>query len=410
MQSERIEVFGLFCSELGLKNNGPMPISTSDSENNQGVPSVSVANSEQPELNNVYTQLDGLRCFCVLGVLFQHFIAIQISHVFFTGLIGVDLFFIISGFLITENLIKLKEKHPFQKALKVFYIRRTLRIFPLYYFYWIIVIAFFYSTVRPQMLHGLLYLYNFYEINHEVPAITGHLWSLSVEEQFYLLWPFIVLLTPKTRLRPVIITLFAGATLFIISNFHKNWIVNSVHTISCSIALFTGAYLAALKTEKSKSLTNHLKFGPWILLPILAMAFVVNTLFRLHRGEPGLLILLRYLVCLAGFYIIGRIAIKPFTGAGGRLLSNHYLTRIGKISYGIYIYHYLVLVVLKPHVNALFDRFFSYSLFNNAPFVYLKYNPSLVQFPIYVITVLILAHFSYNLFEAKILKLKDRFK
>jgi peptidoglycan/LPS O-acetylase OafA/YrhL len=162
--------------------------------------------------NNKYiVELDIIRAFAVLLVMLVHF------SVFDFGWVGVQLFFVLSGYLITKNLLLSKEKFEFfLDYLNSFYYKRVLRIFPLYYFY---IFSFFivlfihaeYNTIYQLSLPLLTYTINFYAmcIDHASFKGIGHFWSLAVEEQFYLIWPFVVYFVP-TRILKYFLLLLIG--------------------------------------------------------------------------------------------------------------------------------------------------------------------------------------------------------
>src|SRR5437868_3288074 len=136
-------------------------------------------------------QMDGLRFIAIFLVLLEHFATIVEGHIS-AGYYGVDLFFAISGFLITGIL--LKSTKSFGRAYKNFIGRRTLRIFPIYYLTILILYVAGNEYVHGYLIYLLSYTYNYAWIYFKIPvnSIT-HFWSLCVEEQFYLFWPFIVL-------------------------------------------------------------------------------------------------------------------------------------------------------------------------------------------------------------------------
>ena len=156
--------------------------------------------------------LDGLRALAIFTVLGSH------TKNYDFGWMGVQFFFVLSGFLITGILLRMKENLPAQQYFKSFYGRRFLRIFPLYYFYLFLLglaawqtdmIPFKFiqreieANVQPQLPYAFLYVYNFLhatEAYHHTPFLS-HLWSLSVEEQFYIIWPLILFLTPKEKMK-----------------------------------------------------------------------------------------------------------------------------------------------------------------------------------------------------------------
>jgi peptidoglycan/LPS O-acetylase OafA/YrhL len=143
-------------------------------------------------------QLDGLRAVAVSLVLYAHFFAADGSH---WGHIGVRLFFVLSGFLITRLLLEARADDRFEAttALQSFYARRALRIFPPYFavlvFVWLISL----ESSKTVLAWHALYLSNFwYALQNEwTPWFLCHTWSLSIEEQFYIVWPLIILIAPR---------------------------------------------------------------------------------------------------------------------------------------------------------------------------------------------------------------------
>ncbi|HVG42342.1 MAG TPA: acyltransferase [Chitinophagaceae bacterium] len=358
-----------------------------------------------------YDQIDGLRCFCVLGVLLQHFVSHDITKYLYTANIGVDLFFLISGFLITEILINLKLKNTVGQALKIFYSRRILRIFPLYYLYWAILLLFFYNQVKGTVGWGLLYAYNFYNINNTEIPMAGHLWSLAVEEQFYMVWPLVLLLVPYKNLKMCLIGLLSASLIFLLFYFNpKTYQFTYYHTFACSVSLLSGALLAYLKKEHTQKLLNFLPKLSWTPLLGLIGSLAICYLVSKQTIGQGYLIFMRLFVCVAGFYVVGRMALKPFKGFAGKVFVNKAALFIGRISYGIYIYHLMVFLLLAPFINKAFEVIFNSSIFDNKILKYVKYNDTLFKFPVYTLIVIIVAAISYYLFEKRFLKLKKYFE
>jgi len=168
-----------------------------------------------------YPALDGLRGIAILlVVVFHNFGFIDF---FFFGWLGVDLFFVLSGFLITGILLKSVGKPGY---LRNFYFRRILRIFPLYYL--LLIVCFFIlpfiSSLKPQLdynSHHQVYFWTYTQnwlFALSPPANSNyliHLWSLGVEEQFYLIWPLLILWIRKPKTLLVIVaTLLAGVLIF----------------------------------------------------------------------------------------------------------------------------------------------------------------------------------------------------
>ena len=145
--------------------------------------------------------LDGVRAIAFLLVFTLH------TDYLYIGWVGVQLFFVLSGFLITDILLRMKEKFGAGDYFKKFYGRRFLRIFPLYYLYLliifivtVIVIQYDYRVTymertQDHLPYALTYIYNFFNASSAYDGeswLIGHLWSLSVEEQFYLFWPLLI--------------------------------------------------------------------------------------------------------------------------------------------------------------------------------------------------------------------------
>ena len=160
-------------------------------------------------------QLDSLRAIAVTFVVFGHYFpSFYIWKYFPIGSIGVDLFFVLSGFLITNILINQRELNDSFKYTKLriisnFYLRRILRIFPIYYLF--VIFVYLFSSIVQANVHSALpylltYTVNIYFFKKQgFSGEISHLWTLAVEEQFYLIWPWIVLFTKKYFLLYIII-------------------------------------------------------------------------------------------------------------------------------------------------------------------------------------------------------------
>jgi len=162
-----------------------------------------------------FPALDGLRAFAVISVLIGHLIPIPyLQKAVGWGDMGVVLFFCLSGFLITNILLKMQPAaRPGSKAigLKIFYARRFLRIFPIYYLTIIVVYLLQYPPVRENFLRLLTYSIFLPGLSRtQYLGAASHLWSLSVEEQFYCVWPLIVFFMPRRALAGVLSACILG--------------------------------------------------------------------------------------------------------------------------------------------------------------------------------------------------------
>ena len=149
-------------------------------------------------------QLDGLRAVAVLAVAWSHWERPYQFGIPFGA--GVHLFYVLSGFLITGILLEVRQQHQRGAALRTFYIRRALRIFPAFY----LTLAFAWWAEVPPLRETLAwhatYLSNAQIVLTETwPGAISHFWSLAVEEQFYLLWPWLIVFVPERLLLRVVV-------------------------------------------------------------------------------------------------------------------------------------------------------------------------------------------------------------
>ena len=247
-----------------------------------------MAARRQPLMGNTRDiQLDALRAIAVTMVLYSHFYAAGGSS--FWGHIGVRLFFVLSGFLITRLLLEARAAAAFETgpALKAFYIRRALRIFPPYFavlaFVWLVDL----EQSRGSLVWHALYLSNFWYAlqNNWNPWVLCHFWSLSIEEQFYLAWPLVVLLVPRRRFEQICIGVIALSLAY---RFY--WPLTANTALARDLlppasmdALATGALLACWRA-RGASLPQWMRLG-W---PALAAAFLVIEWFVPAPADPML--------------------------------------------------------------------------------------------------------------------------
>ncbi|TGQ12200.1 MULTISPECIES: acyltransferase [unclassified Mesorhizobium] len=290
-------------------------------------------------------QLDSLRAVAVTLVLYAHFLAP--SGTSFLGHLGVRLFFVLSGFLITRLLLDARDADAFAPgpALRSFYARRVIRIFPPYF----AVLALVWFTDLEQSRSSLawhaLYLSNFWYAlrNDWSPWLLCHFWSLSIEEQFYLAWPLIVLLAPRRRIEAIAI----GVICFSLA-YRFYWPIAASPALARDLlppasmdALGCGALLAVRRARGADA-------PQWMRLcwPALAMVFLFVV-----RSDPGpansawewprwMLVQVLPLVPLTA---IVAACSNGLGGRLGRLAELPPLLGLGRISYGVYLYHPILL-------------------------------------------------------------------
>jgi len=301
-----------------------------------------------------FPALDGLRAVAVLLVLYDH--APQVlgrdrgtMHWLWHGSagawIGVDLFFVLSGFLITTILLRARGQDG---AFRRFWLRRALRIFPLAAFYLVALAAC--ALVLPGFEHlrepaqfGFAVTYT---TNVHVAwfgwsaAAFGILWSLSVEEHFYLGWPLLALRMARRALVGLLLAVVVGVPCL------RACLLPEVGPVHVYVAtwcrcdtLAWGSLLALAFDSPWRDLV--LRAGRWLWLPGTAwLAFVLGRPFAaVGPGTPPWFFVVGYSAIAVAFASWCAVAIEPPRGA--RWLGHQSLARIGRISYGLYVWHVL---------------------------------------------------------------------
>ena len=349
-------------------------------------------------------QLNGIRALAVLMVLLSHTIP-TLRDYLNLGQAGVRLFFVLSGFLITGILLRAKDQaraagEGRRYVAIAFYARRFLRIFPLYYAVLFAAALVGLPQVRETFLWHLAYLSNYYMVASGTFAgrPIEHLWSLSVEEQFYLVWPAVLLLTPRRLLVPVLLlTILAGpvSRTILIARTH-NYVVMQFVTSSCLDSLGMGALMAALARggDGSRRLRLRLRAVNAVGGLILIASFVF-----LRASGTGYMIrdVFGFLAqSMLAAWLVDRAALG-FGGLGKAIFEFRPVVYLGTISYGVYVYHDFVPVVV-PMLGHLigFDPQF-------------PMEGGILRF-LYVTSVtLTVAAASWHGFEKPLNDLKDRF-
>jgi peptidoglycan/LPS O-acetylase OafA/YrhL len=295
-----------------------------------------------------FPQLDGLRAIAVLSVMTGHFSSSPtLGKLVGYGDTGVVIFFCLSGFLITGILLDLRG-YDIAPGLVTFYARRGLRIFPIYYFVILMSLAVGCEPVMANLLRLATYTANYVP---GLPVVTGlgpaaHLWSLSVEEQFYLVWPLVILAAPRPLLMAIIVaTICASEAMkifYAVTDGSYKQIFSSV--FSCMDSLGVGALLARLRLILPEVWR---RYGSRLLTSAIGL-FVVLTAIRFYVGADSWyrgheLLGVAYFQTV--IFVSSTIIIAAISGERWLLapaLNSALLVSIGRVSYGLYVYHFFM--------------------------------------------------------------------
>lgn len=294
-----------------------------------------------------FPQLDGVRCLAVLGVLWFHTVPGVAPSV---GPYGVRVFFVLSAFLITGILLRARDgvwagRQTRGAALRTFYLRRTLRIFPVYYLFLLALVLVGMPAVREEWAWHAVYLTNWWIVVRDtLPPGTAHLWSLAVEEQFYLVWPLLLLVTPARRLPWV----FVGAIALAIVT--RAVIVGLTTTVATSAAAWTAPTVVCLdslglgallawhrhtapedRAVRARWLRRAWRLGGGLLVVVVACQAI-------GRGWKIVQLTELTAISLVAVWAIDRAA-DGFTGWAGAVLGWAPVRYLGRISYGMYLVH-----------------------------------------------------------------------
>lgn len=300
-------------------------------------------------------QLDGLRGIAILSVLLHHF-GVHLPGWLDWGPTGVRIFFLLSGYLITLSLWKLESPGPggYWYGLFSFHRRRMVRLTPSLYFMLLIAAIFSVEGYREALHWHAAFLSNFYVLKMDYwPGAASHLWSLSVQEQFYLLWPFLLLIVPRKYLPWALLALMAGAFVYrftfmkIEASVFYRWVM--LPSVIDSFAL--GALIACWKRANKPFPLAEGRTGLWIGIAAGACYIVARTLRMALFVSPWFSVIDTFENVFLGWLMLRTIV--GWKGWLGRFFENPVLVYIGKVSYGLYVFHVLVHVFVGPLLNQM---------------------------------------------------------
>jgi peptidoglycan/LPS O-acetylase OafA/YrhL len=366
--------------------------------------------------------LDGLRGFAVLAVILGHgqrFLPLSppavwrpVHVLLVLGWCGVELFFVLSGFLITRLLLRDKEQGRPGRVLGSFYARRALRIFPLYYVTLAVIIGLRrlgHIDIGPPPGDSWWYwsyLQNWYNARGHIPPGVGHFWSLAIEEQFYLVWPIAVLLLSRRTLGYVCIFVIAvTATIRLVAAYYLDlgplWLYHA--TIAHTDGLAMGALLAVLEANRFRQATVAQAVGCVCLggLAVVVLAVCTGSTAMWQSNTPFSMsapaaFSLLFFGCL--LYVVQRPT-APVT----RLLQSRIPREMGRLSYALYVFHYPIAWALETNVV---QRALGVS--GACSDISCSPRAALILLPTFVLTSTAMAALSGRFLERPFLALKSR--
>jgi peptidoglycan/LPS O-acetylase OafA/YrhL len=349
-------------------------------------------------------QLDAIRAYAVLLVIVGHWLRPNSwINALPNAFIGVTIFFVLSGFLITRILLNEQDRGtgPFVfrwRSIGNFYIRRILRIFPAYYF--LMLILFLYGLNRlPELEQAFPYLMtytgNIYMSRlPRFPDTFGHLWSLAVEEQFYLIWPWLMIFIRGKQTLVVIWAFIIGGIVFQLAPGAAP--MHHVLTPACFDSFGLGGLLAwqlRYKPEKISQFLATLNVFGVLALVTFCILFVQHTHFFISDRTLISIVSLNVLALIVCNQEHAWVKKNPF-------LNHVILIWIGKVSYGLYLYHNFVPRVLN---DGLLGRFINPFIPFRGRFwgvIYVSEN---------LVLLLLITLFSYWCIERPFLRMKNHF-
>ncbi len=378
--------------------------------------------------------LDGVRGLAILMVMQFHFYGLVFGilswkptlaidrwtgRVLGSGWSGVDLFFVLSGFLITGILYDAKSSNRY---FPTFYARRILRIFPLYYAFLIgvlFVLPYLHPLNEPAMIPGLhdtqvwywTYLVNvgsaFTRLHADIPLVHSQFWSLAVEEQFYLVWPLIVLALARRQLMAlcVVLTVAAFVVRFAMTEYltDSGLQLNAAHVLlpARMDTLALGAFLALAARGPAGELQRYARFAPAVaVVSFLVLATIFFARDGLRTLDPQVETVGFTALALLFAALLATAVTSAEDGTLRRALSSPLLTFFGRYAYALYVFHLLIAFELVFRVGKL----------NVAHTVFGSQIPFNIAFSFTATGISVgLAWLSWHLFEKQILKLKAFF-
>ena len=318
--------------------------------------------AEKPDTDNVrFTyapSLDGIRAFAVILVICLHAQTIYptLEQSFYSGFLGVDIFFVLSGFLITSILLKEYDANGSLSA-RNFFARRFLRLMPAYWLHLLVIFLFskqlFWPRVADQVsksenfLYAFFYLTNYHRIwnGSSAPGVLGHTWSLAIEEQFYIFWfPILFLMLRNLRKKGVFIVTLS--LIILLTTFRAlrydgdqtvNYLYNAFDTRVDSLLIGCLFSMIVLWKVFSDEFFSSRYFN---LLVLCAFVGIAAVFYQAESYSAAFLWTwgLTLFSVSVGIVIVWLVKLEQHTIK--TILERPYIVWTGKVSYGLYLWHF----------------------------------------------------------------------
>lgn len=349
---------------------------------------------------------------------FFAFFAVFLFHigVFDGGYLGVQAFFVLSGYLLTPILLETKKNTKnLTTFLKNFLTRRFLRIFPLYYLYLLIllltIVIFglkeysYFLSLKQQLIYGFTYTYNLYHKTSffEHNMFITHFWSLAVEEQFYLVWPFIIYYISIKNLKNfLILIVILGPFFRLIIGQTAGLEIYSfkiIEDIDLAVYLSTLSHFDAFAIGGIFGISPNFKINKNNVLIFIISIIIIGLMFNYYNSGILNLRSIGYPSFMRGSYkyvwgysllnlcfCLLLVALRDRKFMSG-IFENKILASLGLISYGLYVYHFGIIWIVRN----VFDD-----------------SNKLVHILISFTLTILVSYISFYLFEKYFMNLKDK--
>lgn len=350
--------------------------------------------------------LDGLRGIAILFVVLYHNFGFIKQTSF--GWLGVDLFFVLSGYLITSILLKTVGEPGY---LKNFFMKRVLRIFPLYFLCLVVFLIIFrifgwYANELSYYHENQWWLWTYLQnwlyafTLKDGSAMLVHLWSLAVEEQFYLIWPFVILIVKKPK---TLFFIMLGVLIFVIAARSVLWLYHFedfnytlIYTFTRIDGICIGSMIALTMSFRPNFIGKNMAI---IVVILAALNFLFYFLNQIDTNSHPYFAFIGFTTFCGMFGLLLHELVTNKNTILSKVFSIKPLRFMGKISYGFYVYHWPIFMMTQGYFFIFFK--------DNLNFQH--YYSGIAASTLSTLIAFIISVISYYTFEKYFLRMKTKF-